>query len=248
MREGGTLTVETANVQIGTERRTAEQAPMPPGRYVELRVSDSGVGIDAETKRHLFEPFFTTREKGKGTGLGLATVYGIVKQSGGFIWVDSEPGRGATFTIDLPCVDEAVQPAEPGRAVRGEASGTETILVVEDEPAVRSIARESLRVRGYTVLEAPDGDAALQLAAGSEGARAIDLLLTDVVMPGLSGRVLAERLVAQRPGLRVLYMSGYTDDAIGLDGVLEPGLHYLQKPFAPDVLARKVREVLDGAR
>ena len=248
MREGGTLTVETANVQIGAERRTAEQAPMPPGRYVELRVSDSGAGIDAETKRHLFEPFFTTREMGKGTGLGLATVYGIVKQSGGFIWVDSEPGRGATFTIDLPWVDEAVQPAEPGRTVRGEASGTETILVVEDEPAVRNIARESLRVRGYTVLEAPDGDAALLLAAGGEGGRAIDLLLTDVVMPGLSGRALAERLVAQRPGLRVLYMSGYTDDAIGLHGVLEPGLHYLQKPFAPDVLARKVRDVLDGAR
>jgi two-component system cell cycle sensor histidine kinase/response regulator CckA len=248
MREGGTLTVETANVRIGAERRTAEQAPMPPGRYVELRVSDSGVGIDAETKPHLFEPFFTTREKGKGTGLGLATVYGIVKQSGGFIWVDSEPGRGATFTIDLPCVDEAVQPAETGRPVRGEISGTETILVVEDEPAVRSIARESLRVRGYTVLEAPDGAAALQLAAGSEGAITIDLLLTDVVMPGLSGRALAERMVAERPGLRVLYMSGYTDDAIGLHGVLEPGLHYLQKPFAPDVLARKVRDVLDGAR
>ena len=246
MRGGGTLTLETRSVDITKARRTEEQAPMPPGPYIELRVSDTGVGIDAETKRHLFEPFFTTREKGKGTGLGLATVYGIVKQSGGFIWVDSEPGRGTTFTIHLPRVDERVDADEAGRPVRSEVSGTETVLLVEDEVAVRTVVRESLRVHGFKVLEAQDGEVALRVAA--DATAPIDLLLTDVVMPGLSGRALADRLTAERPGLRVLYMSGYTDDALGPHGVLEPGLHYLQKPFAPDVLARKVREVLDLPR
>jgi CheY-like chemotaxis protein len=200
--------------------------------------------MDAETKRHLFEPFFTTREKGKGTGLGLATVYGIVKQSGGFIWAASELGRGTTFTIHLPRVDASLRAADARRQERADVEGTETVLVVEDEPAVRAIARDSLRARGYRVLEAADGASALLAAAQTE--RRIDLLLTDVVMPGMSGRTLAERLVAERPGLRVLYMSGYTDDMIGQHGVLEPGLHYLQKPFAPDVLARKVREVLES--
>jgi CheY-like chemotaxis protein len=199
--------------------------------------------MDAETKRHLFEPFFTTREKGRGTGLGLATVYGIVKQSGGFIWARSDLGAGTTFTIHLPRVAEAVVAADAARPEPAALQGTETVLVVEDEPAVRAIARDALRLRGYRVLEAPDGPSAIEVAA--EAGRSIDLLVTDVVMPGMSGRVLAERLVAERPGLRVLYMSGYTDDAIGQHGVLEPGLHYLQKPFAPDTLARRVREVLD---
>ena len=243
MRGGGTLTIATANVEIGAVLRTDEQAPMPAGRYVELRVSDTGVGIDPEIRRHIFEPFFTTREKGKGTGLGLATVYGIVKQSGGFIWVDSEPGLGATFTVDLPLVEERVQEPESERPVRSEISGSETVLVVEDEDAVRTVAREALRVRGYRVLDAPDGETALRLALDHGGA--IDLLVTDVIMPGLSGRDLADRLRSVRPDLRVLFMSGYSDDALGERGALGPGMHYLQKPFASDALARRVREVLD---
>jgi len=244
MQEGGVLTITTANVVLGAEGHPGEDVPVPPGRYVELRVSDTGTGMDTETRRRLFEPFFTTREKGKGTGLGLATVYGIVKQSGGFIWVDSTPGVGSTFTIDLPQVDEPVETARSTGLGAAQASGTETILVVEDEPAVRNVACQALRARGYVVLEAPDAAAAL-LAAAAQGSH-LDLLLTDVVMPGLSGRVLAEQLVAERPGLRVLFMSGYTDGAIGEHGVLAPGLEYLQKPFGPDELARKVRLVLDG--
>jgi two-component system cell cycle sensor histidine kinase/response regulator CckA len=244
MQTGGTLTLETENVVIEASTRTAEQSIVAPGRYVLIRVRDTGAGMDAETRRHLFEPFFTTRDKGKGTGLGLATVYGIVKQSGGFIWVDSEPGRGATFRIYFPRVDEAAPPAEPAAAgAEPAAAGTETILLVEDEDAVRAVARESLRRRGYRVLEATNGETALEIAAGFEGH--IGLLLTDVVMPGLSGRALADRLAPTRPGTRVLFMSGYTDDAIVQHGVLEPGLSFLQKPFTPDVLAQKVREVLD---
>jgi PAS domain S-box-containing protein len=244
MQEGGVLTVATENVVLGAAGHPSEEVPVPPGRYVQLRVSDTGAGMDTETQRRLFEPFFTTREKGKGTGLGLATVYGIVKQSGGFIWVDSTPGAGTTFTIDLPQVDEAVEAARSVGSSAARASGTETILVVEDEPAVRSVACQALRAHGYVVLAAPDAAAALQ-GAVPPGIR-LDLLLTDVVMPGMSGRALAERLVAERPGLRVLYMSGYTDDAIGEHGVLDPGLEYLQKPFSPDDLARKVRAVLDA--
>ena len=243
MRTGGTLTLETENVVIAATTLATEERIVAPGRYVLLRVRDTGTGMDAETRRHLFEPFFTTRDKGKGTGLGLATVYGIVKQSGGFIWVDSEPGRGARFRIYLPRVDEVAPPAEPRTAGAEPAAGTETILLVEDEDAVRAVARESLRRRGYQVLEASNAEAALEAAARFAGH--IGLLLTDVVMPGLSGRALADRLAAQRPGTRVLYMSGYTDDAIVQHGVLEPGLSFLQKPFTPDVLAQKVCEALD---
>lgn len=246
MQTGGTLTLETENVVIEASTLAAEERIVAPGRYVLLRVRDTGVGMDADTRRHLFEPFFTTREKGKGTGLGLATVYGIVKQSGGFIWVDSEPGRGARFRIYLPRVDEVAPPAEARVAGAEPAAGTETILLVEDEDAVRAVARESLRRRGYKVLEANNAEAALAAAAGFEGH--IALLLTDVVMPGLSGRALADRLATQRPATRVLYMSGYTDDAIVQHGVLEPGLSFLQKPFTPDVLAQRVREVLDQRR
>jgi two-component system cell cycle sensor histidine kinase/response regulator CckA len=244
MQTGGTLTLETENVVIEASKLAAEERIVAPGRYVLLRVRDTGSGMDADTRRHLFEPFFTTREKGKGTGLGLATVYGIVKQSGGFIWVDSEPGRGAAFRIYLPRVDEAAPPAaRAAAAAEPAAAGTETILLVEDEDAVRAVARESLRRHGYRVLEARDAESALAIAAGFEGH--IGLLLTDVVMPGLSGRALADRLAPKRPGTRVLFMSGYTDDAIVQHGVLEPGLSFLQKPFTPDVLAQKVREVLD---
>ncbi len=245
MQDGGTLTLETENVEIEASVQTAEQSIVAPGPYVLLRVGDTGTGMDTETKHHLFEPFFTTKERGRGTGLGLATVYGIVKQSGGFIWVDSEPGKGSLFRIYLPAQERAARPAEAAeRPAAQPAPGTETILLVEDEEAVRAVTRESLRRHGYSVLDAPSAEAALEVS-GSFGGR-IELLLTDVVMPGMSGRALADRLATHRPDTKVLYMSGYTDDAIVQHGVLEPGLHYLQKPFTPDILATRVRQVLDA--
>jgi CheY-like chemotaxis protein len=200
--------------------------------------------MSPETQTHMFEPFFTTKAKGQGTGLGLATVYGIIKQSAGFIWVYSEPGHGTTFKVYLPRVREvpercALSPPSHPAAM----AGTETVLLAEDEAAVRSVARQALQRHGYTVLEAPSGEAALDLAQRHSGR--IHLLLTDVVMPGMSGRALALRLAALRPDMRTIYMSGYTDDAITRHGVLEHGVTYVQKPFSPDALARKVREVLD---
>ena len=214
-----------------------------PGRYVMLAVNDSAFGMDAETQAHIFEPFFTTKGKGKGTGLGLATVYGIVKQSGGHIWLYSEPGRGTTFKIYLPRVEEAAQPVEaisPGAALSG---GSETILLVEDEEGVRDLARRILELRGYKVIAASNPMVAAQVFERHEGP--IQLLLTDVVMPTMSGRQLAEHLALLRPGLKVLYMSGYTDNAIVPHGILKEGTPFLQKPFTPDSLAHKVREVLD---
>jgi CheY-like chemotaxis protein len=208
-----------------------------------LAVSDTGTGMSEETKAHLFEPFFTTKEKGKGTGLGLATVYGIVKQSGGFIWVYSELGHGSTFKIYLPRVDEAPESNQVAATLPA-VGGTETVLLAEDEAAVRAVARQSLVRYGYTVLEAPNAEAALELAKRYSGR--IHLLLTDVVMPGMSGRALALQLEPLRPGMRTIYMSGYTDEAITRHGVLEPGLVYVQKPFSPEALVRKVREVLDA--
>ncbi len=243
MPRGGKLTIETGDADFD-EGYARAHFPATPGRYVMLAVTDTGVGMTPDVQAHLFEPFFTTKEKGQGTGLGLAMVYGIVKQSGGFIWVYSEPGHGTAVKIYLPHVAEAAQPptaATPAAAKRG----TETVLLAEDEAPVRAVARQVLERHGYTVLEAPSAEAALDVARHYSGA--IHLLLTDVVMPGMSGHDLAKRLAALRPEVRVVYMSGYTDDAITRHGVLEPGLAFVQKPFTPDAIARKVREVLDAA-
>jgi two-component system, cell cycle sensor histidine kinase and response regulator CckA len=244
MPQGGQLLIETRNVDMDAAYAAAH-AGVAAGPYVLLAVSDTGVGMDEATKARLFEPFFTTKAPGKGTGLGLSTVYGIVKQTGGFTWVYSEPGKGATFKIYLPRVAAKAHPIGASALPAEIARGTETILLVEDEPALRAVARRALERQGYVILEAPDGEAGLAIAAAHTGP--LHLLLTDVVMPGLSGRDMAMRLVTSRPGLRVLYMSGYTDDAIVQHGVLEAGIQFLQKPFTPNALARKVRDVLDSA-
>jgi CheY-like chemotaxis protein len=252
MPDGGRLTVHTANVDLD-EAAAARLSDARPGPYVLLEVGDTGVGMDAETRSRLFEPFFTTKEQGKGTGLGLSTVYGTVKQSGGHIRVESEPGRGSTFTVYLPRVATPVAPAErpaadPAAARAAEATLTpgrgETILLVEDAQRVRAVVREILEMSGYVVLEARHGAEALEISNRHAGA--IHLLVTDVVMPQMSGRELAQRLATLRPELKVLYMSGYTDDAIVRHGVLASGIAFLSKPFTPDALALKVREVLDG--
>jgi two-component system cell cycle sensor histidine kinase/response regulator CckA len=242
MPNGGRLTIETANVDLD-EAYAREHAGVSPGRYVMLAVSDTGVGMDAETRSHMFEPFFTTKELGKGTGLGLATVYGIIKQSGGYVWAYSEPGHGATFKVYLPQVDELPAGAGLPEPVLPVAGGRETVLVAEDDPSVRAIVSDVLTQKGYRVLRALDGQAALELARGHPAE--IHLLVTDLVMPGMTGRELAEALTAARPGLRVLYMSGYTDDVVVRHGVLEEGMPYLQKPFTPRALASKVRELLN---
>jgi CheY-like chemotaxis protein len=219
---------------------------VPPGRYVLLAVSDTGHGMDAATQARIFEPFFTTKEKGKGTGLGLATVYGVVQQSGGHIWVYSEPGQGATFKLYLPRVDEAVETEAAGPPAMVGERGSETILLVEDDEEVRAVARETLEAAGYVVLPAANATEALGLTA--DGSPRIQLLVTDVVMPQVSGRELAERLAPTYQNLRVLYISGYTDDAIVRHGIVAKGTAFLQKPFTPGTLLRKVREVLDGPR
>jgi CheY-like chemotaxis protein len=242
MPEGGRLTLETAEV-VMDEAYLWSHPPARSGRYVMLAVSDNGVGMDEQTKAQLFEPFFTTKEPGKGTGLGLATVYGIVRQSGGFIWVYSEPGSGAAFKIYLPRTDEAL-PAPENGAHEISLVGNETVLVAEDADPVRHLVRETLERHGYKVLEARDGRSALEIAASHAGA--IDVLLTDIVMPQLGGRELAAQLRRERAGIRVLFMSGYTDDTVIHHDVLESGSAYLQKPFTPDGLARKVREVLNA--
>ena len=245
MPTGGKLTIETCNVDLD-EEYAARHVATKPGPYVSLVVSDTGCGMDAATRARIFEPFFTTKEKGKGTGLGLSTVYGIVKQSGGNIWVYSEPGQGTTFKIYLPREISAKMAVNASRlaVVQTPPAGTETILVVEDEEAIRHIAQRILGEAGYTVLTAPAASDALLTSKAHQGT--IHLLLTDVVMPQASGRALAERLAVARPGIKVLYMSGYTDDAIVHHGTLDPGTHFIGKPFSAADLTKKVREVLDS--
>ncbi|MGH7318518.1 MAG: ATP-binding protein [Candidatus Rokuibacteriota bacterium] len=243
MPHGGQLTIETANVALD-DAFVSRHAGARAGRYVMLSVRDTGIGMDIEVQGHLFEPFFTTKEPGKGTGLGLATVYGIVKQHQGDITVESKPGRGATFTVYLPRIEEPADAVEPAVAPGRPAHGSETVLVVEDEEAVRTLVREILQMNGYLVVEAGHGAEALQASERHEGP--IHLLLTDVVMPEMSGRTLADRVMATRPTMKVLYISGHTDDAIVHHGVLDPGTVMLLKPFTPEALVRKVRAVLDG--
>ncbi len=242
MPTGGTLTIETAD-RVLDDDRVRSLPGMGPGPAVALTVSDTGIGMSAEVLSRVFEPFFTTKEQGKGTGLGLSTVYGIVQQSGGGITVESTPGRGTVFTVYLPAVAATVD-ASTASTNAAVAQGSETILLVEDEDPVRAVATSILRRRGYTVLDARNGAEAMAHHAASAGS--IDLLLTDVVMPHLSGPELARRLVQAQPGLKVLCMSGYTDDSVVRHGVLAASLAYIQKPFTPDALARKVREVLEG--
>ncbi|HEY3123262.1 MAG TPA: PAS domain S-box protein [Thermoanaerobaculia bacterium] len=244
MPSGGTLAIETSNAQLD-ESFTRNHVPTQPGPYVCVAVSDTGVGISDDVKARLFEPFFTTKERGKGTGLGLSTTYGIVKQSGGYLWCDSEVGRGTTFRVLLPRVEEPVSQAEERKPLPPIHPGDETLLLVEDEPEVRSLVQRILKTQGYTVVTAANPDEALAVAREFKGP--IQLMVTDVVMPGMSGLQLAERLAPTRPDMRVLFMSGYTNDAIGHQGVLDPGTAFLQKPFTPNALARKVREVLDTA-
>jgi CheY-like chemotaxis protein len=242
MPDGGKLTIETFNAELD-ESYTNEHIDAYPGPHVVLAISDNGCGMDKETQSNIFEPFFTTKEQGKGTGLGLSTVYGIVKQSGGHIGLYSEAGEGTTFKVYLPRFKEAGIKRNLRASQAESFKGSETVLLVEDENAVRQLARRVLEINGYVVLEAARSDEAWQVYQGHQGP--IHLMLTDIVMPGTSGRELAQRVAALEPATKVLYMSGYTDDAIVHHNVLGAGTPFLQKPFTPESLARKVREVLD---
>jgi two-component system, cell cycle sensor histidine kinase and response regulator CckA len=247
MPAGGKLTIKTSNMMLGSDY-AYQPAGIVPGQYVMLTISDTGSGMDAEVQQHLFEPFFTTKEPGKGTGLGLATCYGIIKQHGGHIGVDSETGHGTTFKIYLPSVEYVEAPSDAVLAL-GKAKivpkGTATLLVVEDEPLIRKLSCRVLRQQGYTVLDATNGEEALHAVHAYAGVP-IDLLVTDVVMPRIGGKALAEQLIAVYPHIKVLFVSGYATDAIVHYGRLDPGTNFLAKPFTPTALAHKVQEVLDA--
>ena len=245
MPDGGKLTIRTANAELDANF-TGEHSGSIEGQYVMLAVSDTGTGMDPETQAQIFEPFFTTKGRDKGTGLGLATVYGVVKQSNGYITVESEKGKGALFHIYLPRIDAPVAARSEGTQAPLTVCGSETILLVEDAEPLRMLAQLFLKENGYRVLTAADGAEAQRVAAQTPGP--IDLLLTDVVMPGINGRVLAERLAPLHPTMKVLYMSGYTDTFIAGHGVLEEGVHLLHKPFTEDALMRKIRELLDAGK
>ena len=243
MPQGGQLTIETQNVEIDEQYARQRGAAVLPGPYVMLAISDTGMGMDEVTRGRIFEPFFTTKDPGKGTGLGLSTVYGIVKQSDGFIWVYSEVGQGTSFKIYLPQVAEAASSKRRSPTIAS-AHGTETILLVEDVGGLRLLGKRMLESAGYTVLTAANGEEALLLLERYE--KPVQLMVTDVVMPGMSGRILAERFDATRPGMKVLYVSGYTGDVVVRHGVLDEGMPFLGKPFTAVELTRKVREVLDS--
>ena len=240
MPDGGKLIIETQNVELD-EAYASHHPPTIPGSYVSLLMSDSGVGMDAQTQSHIFEPFFTTKEVGKGTGLGLATVYGVVKQSGGYIWVYSELGLGSTFKVYLPRVDESVQQRSRADVVSTRRRGSETVLLVEDEESLRTLTHTFLEQEGYTVLEASDGQKAMEIAQRHDGP--IHLLLTDMVMPGINGQALAERFAQIHPQSKVVYMSGYTGFA--RRGLLDTQAILLPKPFTRDALLSKLQEALD---
>jgi CheY-like chemotaxis protein len=244
MPQGGALSIETANVTL---KESPPRSPeILPGPYIAIRIVDTGCGMDVGTMAHIFEPFFTTKEVGKGTGLGLSTVFGIVKQCGGHISVESALGRGTAFQILLPAVETADYDERRSSGMhKALLGGSETVLLVEDEEPVRGMISRILSASGYTVLEAHDGPSALAVADAHEGR--IHLILTDIVMPGMNGRSLVEALVARRPGIKALYMSGYSDDVISHQGLVEDGIPFISKPFRPSELASKVRSLLGAA-
>jgi two-component system, cell cycle sensor histidine kinase and response regulator CckA len=244
MPDGGRLTIDTRNVTVDDAFARA-RPPMLPGEYVRLTVADTGQGMDAATKARIFEPFFTTKEQGKGTGLGLATVYGVVKQSGGCIWVESEPGKGARFEVYLPIVHEAEEQTRPAGIANACTHRSETILIVEDEAEVRELAALFMKSAGYTVLTARDGVDALASVQSSK--KQIDVVVTDVVMPNMRGPDLAKRLRSLRPDIKIIYMSGYLEYNGGSGEFLEDGF-FLQKPFTRDTLSSKVMEALESER
>ncbi len=244
MPEGGTLTIETTNVELDRAYFREHAIDNEPGSYVMLAVTDTGIGMDESVRARMFDPFFTTKERGTGTGLGLATVYGIVRQNGGYIWSYSEPGQGTTIKVYLPRAEDVLEPGHREDAHLKELTGSETVMVLEDNDLVRNMALKVLKRYGYHTLEARDGKEAIRVSRDFDGV--IHLLLTDVIMPGMSGKEVSEKLQAERPAMQTLYMSGYTQNIIIQKGILTSDIHYIQKPFTPKALARVVRETIEN--